>query len=80
MAAPFLLEIRSGMGSITLNRPDRHNAKNDEASDPLGTLFAQALQLGEAARWQRDPRILQAGSEVIVAYDDDRASVVRPPH
>lgn len=47
MPAPILLEIRSGVGIITLNRPDRHNAMNDEASALLASLFAKALQSSE---------------------------------
>jgi enoyl-CoA hydratase/carnithine racemase len=44
MTAPIVFELVSGVGIITLNRPDRHNAMNDEASALLGSTFQEALR------------------------------------
>lgn len=44
MTDPILFEIVAGVGIITLNRPERHNAMNDEASALLGTTVEEALR------------------------------------
>ena len=44
MTAPIVFELVSGVGIITLNRPDRHNAMNDEASALLGSTFQETLR------------------------------------
>lgn len=47
VSSPILFEIMSAVGIITLNRPDRHNAMNDEASALLCTFLQEALQSNE---------------------------------
>jgi enoyl-CoA hydratase/carnithine racemase len=47
MPSPILFEITSGVGIITLNRPDRHNAIDDEASALLAKTFDEAAHSSE---------------------------------
>jgi len=44
MSDAVLFEVEDAVGIITLNRPERHNAMNDDASDRYQQLLDQALK------------------------------------